>query len=286
MIPRAKKTAFISINNFLAHPMLIARVPLQAAGDSAVHMFMKRPGVLRHPHPLKRQIVQNTTSEKMTWAKRMKPHFAATCSQVIFGTGTVLVGSTLIQHPMNPVIFAFIRERCLIPSCCLVVHIYSSLAALVLGTVAAFIDRRAPALNDLPRIFAVGVSVWVTNLTFVFGVQWVSEVLPVQYVRVSDNLQAGSAAVATLMQPLIPVVTTLMAVAFRYEGASIFKFIGVFLASLGAALIVALGDLSLGTGGDQTLLLWGVLAFVAEACSNAATILLQKYVQHFVAFEQ
>lgn len=54
---------------------------------------------------------------------------------------------------------------------------YLSIAAVLLGTFAAFVDRRAPAREDLPRIFCVGFGVWVTNLTFIFGVEWVSQVV-------------------------------------------------------------------------------------------------------------
>ena len=60
---------------------------------------------------------------------------------------------------------------------------------------------------------AVGLSVWMTNLLFIFGVSWVSK--------------AGAAAVGTLMQPCLPVVTTLLAITLGFEGSSAAKLGGI-----------------------------------------------------------
>ena len=68
------------------------------------------------------------------------------------------------------------------------------------------IDRRLPKCRELPRIFAIGIGVWLTNLLFIFGVKWVSD--------------ADAAEVGTLMQPCLPVVTTLLAILLRFERSS------------------------------------------------------------------
>lgn len=53
---------------------------------------------------------RSVTKMVISW-NAIKPHLAIMTTQLIFGTGTILVGSTLVSHPMDPVIFAFIRER-------------------------------------------------------------------------------------------------------------------------------------------------------------------------------
>ena len=72
------------------------------------------------------------------------------------------------------------------------------------------IDRRLPKCRELPRIFAIGIGVWLTNLLFIFGVKWVSD--------------ADAAEVGTLMQPCLPVVTTLLAILLRFERSSTYEY--------------------------------------------------------------
>ena len=192
-------------------------------------------------------------------------HCAMVLAQVIFGAGTVLVGGDMKQAPIDPVVFALVRE---------------ALAGLVLGAAAAATDRRVPWLRDLPRIWATGMAVWATNLLFAFGVQWVSK--------------ANEASVATLMQPCLPVVTTLMAILLRFERAGAAKIGGIALAIGGSSLVVALGEReeqrahahassggassSGGGSGDDgsSLLMMGILALLAQAFANASYILLQR----------
>lgn len=42
--------------------------------------------------------------------RRPSAHCAMVLSQVIFGAGTVLVGGDMKKHPIDPVVFALIRE--------------------------------------------------------------------------------------------------------------------------------------------------------------------------------
>jgi drug/metabolite transporter (DMT)-like permease len=210
-------------------------------------------------------------------ARRLLPprvcaHSAMVLAQLIFGAGTVLVGGDMQAHPIDPVVFALVRE---------------AMAALALGTAAAVLERTVPRAADLPRIFCIGLGVWGTNLLFIFGVKWVS--------------QAQAAAVGTLMQPCLPVVTTLLAIMLGFERANGAKLGGIAFAIAGSVLVVALGQLDIGGGGSsaassasgssggpaggggggadskqQQLLLQGTLTLLCQAFCNAAYILLQR----------
>ena len=64
-------------------------------------------------------------------ARRLLPprvcaHSAMVLAQLIFGAGTVLVGGDMQAHPIDPVVFALVRE---------------AMAALALGTAAAVLER-------------------------------------------------------------------------------------------------------------------------------------------------
>ena len=191
-------------------------------------------------------------------------------AQAIFGAGTVLVGGQMKAHPINPVVFALVRE---------------AMAAVALGGAAiASGERRLPERADLGRIWAVGMAVWATNLLFIFGVKWVS--------------QANAAAVGTLMQPCLPVVTTLMAITIGFERSSLGKLCGIAVAIAGSLLVVVLGELAAGKGchdggsgsgsaplagetvglatQQRHLLTQGTLTLLAQAFANASYILLQR----------
>ena len=108
--------------------------------------------------------------------------------------------------------------------------------------------------------------------------------------------QAGAAAVGTLMQPCLPVVTTLMAITLGFERSSTYKFCGIGVAIIGSILVVALGEMkasdardSSESGGSQhkaadgfsaaetnRLLLQGTLTLLAQSFANASYILLQR----------
>lgn len=188
-------------------------------------------------------------------------HCAMVLAQIIFGAGTVLVGGDLSAHPINPVVFALIRE---------------AMAAVALGSAAAVFERTLPRAADLPRIFCIGLGVWGTNLLFIFGVKWVS--------------QAQAEAVGTLMQPCLPVVTTLFAIVCGFERATGAKVGGIAVAIAGSLVVVALGQLGpdSDTGGSTSaaaggaegatkrLLLRGTLTLLCQAFCNACYILLQR----------
>jgi drug/metabolite transporter (DMT)-like permease len=180
-------------------------------------------------------------------------HGAMVFAQVIFGAGTVLVGGDMAAHPIDPVVFALIRE---------------ALAGLVLGIAAAALERTLPERRDLPRVFACGVAVWATNLLFIFGVQMVSK--------------ANAAAVGTLMQPCLPIVATLLSIMLGYERSTPSKLGGIGVAILGSTIVVALGEFennsAPSTGGvtDKALLTQGTLTLLAQAFTNASYILLQR----------
>lgn len=190
-------------------------------------------------------------------------HAAMLLAQIIFGAGTVLVGGDMSAHPINPVVFALIRE---------------AMAAVALGTAAAVFERTLPRADDLPRIFCIGLGVWGTNLLFIFGVKWVS--------------QAGAAAVGTLMQPCLPVITTLLAILLGFERATGAKLGGIAVAIAGSLVVVALGQLSFDHHGDgggsnsaaadgteaaaKQLLLQGTMTLLCQAFCNASYILLQR----------
>lgn len=188
-------------------------------------------------------------------------HAAMLLAQIIFGAGTVLVGGDMSAHPINPVVFALIRE---------------AMAAVALGTAAAVFERTLPRAADLPRIFCIGLGVWGTNLLFIFGVKWVS--------------QAGAAAVGTLMQPCLPVVTTMLAIILGFERATSGKLGGIAVAIAGSLVVVALGQLSFhgdaggsasaaddaAEGNEKQLLLQGSLTLLCQAFCNACYILLQR----------
>jgi drug/metabolite transporter (DMT)-like permease len=198
-------------------------------------------------------------------AARAVAHGAMITAQIIFGAGTVLVGGRMKAHPIDPVVFALVREV---------------MAAVALGTAAvASGERRLPARADLRRIGAVGTAVWATNLLFIYGEDWVSK--------------ANAASVGTLMQPCLPVVTTLMAIAIGYERASMAKLAGIAVAIAGSLLVVILGELSSDRGSasgsasssssssshdssTRRLLTQGTLALLAQAFANASYILLQR----------
>jgi drug/metabolite transporter (DMT)-like permease len=187
-------------------------------------------------------------------------HSAMVFAQVVFGAGTVLVGGDMKAHPIDPVVFALVRE---------------AMAALALGVAAAALERTLPRAADLPRIFCIGLGVWGTNLLFIFGVKWVS--------------QADAAAVGTLMQPCLPVVTTLLAVLLGFERSNPAKLGGIAVAIAGSVLVVALGQLDAGPRADgsgsageadgarqKRLLLQGTGTLLCQAFCNAAYILLQR----------
>ena len=193
---------------------------------------------------------------------KVSAHAAMVLAQIVFGAGTVLVGGDMKAHPIDPVVFALVRE---------------AMAGGCLGILAALLERTLPRAQELPRIFAIGLGVWGTNLLFIFGVQWVSD--------------ANAASVGTLMQPCLPVVTTLMAIVLGFENSTRHKIGGISLAIAGSVLVVVLGQLAGTTtddasgsraatliigGGDKALLLKGTLTLLCQAFCNAAYILLQR----------
>lgn len=137
----------------------------------------------------------------LTARKYLEPstvaHGSMVFAQCIFGAGTILIGGDMAAHPIDPVVFALVRE---------------AMAGLVLGIAAWGLERTVPGKDDLRRILQCGVAVWGTNLLFIFGARWVS--------------MAGAAAVGTLMQPCLPIVATLLSILLGYEKSTLEKLGG------------------------------------------------------------
>jgi len=134
-------------------------------------------------------------------------------------------------HQINPVVFAFIREI---------------IAGTVLCLMAYVTTRSVPKREDLLSLAFVGLMVYFNQLFYILGVE------------------LSGVVVATCIQPAIPVFTVALAITLGKEEPSIYKTVGILLASAGSICMVAGGAEGgiQSTGVTSDVMLGNILLFL------------------------
>jgi len=134
-------------------------------------------------------------------------------AQVSFG-GYHVYGKYALDQGVNPIIFSFYREI---------------MAGPLLVVIAAFAERVLPDFRkDWWRFIILGtLGVYGNQLLFVLGLWYTS------------------ATQAAIMQPCIPVFTTIITLSLRMEQFSFLKVLGILASATGAVVMVGFDDFSL-----------------------------------------
>jgi len=187
--------------------------------------------------------------------------------QFLFSGYHIVSQVALNSNAVSPYMLCFVRELIATP----LLFIF---AFLVVSTSNAKSNSSTsklalvPELYDIPRFIGLG-------FTGIFGNQ----------VFFLLGLQMTSPTNAAIMQPLIPVITTVIALLLRYEppldlknsAYSRWKVLGI-LSAVGGAVVMMLGDTANATASanpNQNLFL-GNLLLVANCFSFSCFVLLQK----------
>jgi len=146
------------------------------------------------------------------WKLTLAVNVALVTAQVAFG-GYHVIGKIALDNGTNPIIFAFYREIS---------------AGPLLLIIAAIVERFAPNPKDWWRFLLLGsIGVYGNQLLFVLG------------------LSLTSATQAAIMQPAIPVFTTLITLILRTEKFSSLKLLGILASAAGAVVTVGFRGISL-----------------------------------------
>ena len=164
-------------------------------------------------------------------------HVAALLANVIWGSGAVVMRYGL--NTMHPVVFAVYREI---------------LVCVLLGSAALFVEKAMPPIREAWRFIGIGLCIFITNLGFVTGVLWAGDIT------------------SQIMQPIVPILTTFLAIVLRFEKVEACKLVGIALAVAGCLCLLLIGaSLNLESAHFK-----GVAALCCAVSSNAVYILLQK----------
>jgi len=128
--------------------------------------------------------------------------------------GYHVYGKYALDQGVNPLVFSFYREI---------------LAGPILVVIAALTERVLPNFRkDWWRFIILGtLGVYGNQLLFVLGLWYTS------------------ATQAAIMQPCIPVFTTIITLSFRMEKFSFIKVLGILASAAGAVVMVGFDDFSL-----------------------------------------
>lgn len=143
---------------------------------------------------------------------------AVALTQTAFVVGSIyLKGSLQLVdgsrgETFNPLVYAFLREI--------------SAGPLLYGIAFWMTGQTLPMQEDIARVFALGFAMYASQLFYIKGIQ------------------LSGVVVATCLQPTIPVMVSLMALALKMETANPRKLIGIFLATCGAIIMVLGNGLS------------------------------------------
>ena len=180
---------------------------------------------------------ESTPSQCGIYGSSCLGHLAALAANVIWGSGAVVMRYGLNTLP--PVVFAVYRE-------CLV--------SVLLGAAALIVERTVPPLKEAWRFIGVGLCIYITNLGFVLGVLWAGDIT------------------SQIMQPIVPVLTTFLAIALRFEEINACKLLGIALAVAGCLCLLLIGA----SFDPRSAHFQGIVALACAISSNAVYILLQK----------
>jgi len=157
--------------------------------------------------------------------------------QILFGGGAV-IGKLGLADKTNPILFALIREGFAGP--------------ILLAAAVVQIKKTKVYSGFTWRFFMTGFALFANQCLYIIG------------------LKLSSSTTAAIWQPSIPIFTCIIAIITGLEPASILKLIGVLLAALGAALMIAFGP-----GGLSGNFL-GNLLFVGNCTATALYVIWTK----------
>ena len=131
-------------------------------------------------------------------------HLALITTQLSFGGGSV-VGKLGVSGT-NPVLFALIRE---------------GTAGPLLMAIAGFHKFETPKREDMVRLLAAGVCIFLNQFCFIVG------------------LKLSDPTTGSIWQPSQPIFTTALALLLQYEKPDVKKILGILFAVGGAAFMIA-----------------------------------------------
>eukprot|EP01113_Clastostelium_recurvatum_P043467 TRINITY_DN7198_c0_g1_i1.p1 TRINITY_DN7198_c0_g1~~TRINITY_DN7198_c0_g1_i1.p1 ORF type:complete len:366 (+),score=69.06 TRINITY_DN7198_c0_g1_i1:57-1154(+) len=167
------------------------------------------------------------------WRLTLALNVALCTAQIALG-GFHVLGKWALDKGTNPIIFALYREIC---------------AGPILFIIALVVERTFPKPRDWYRFVFLGATgVYGNQLLFVLG------------------LYFTSATQAAIMQPCIPVFTTIITQALRMEKFSFLKVAGIIASAAGAVVMVGFDGLSLHSS-----------AFLGTACLIGNTLCTAVY---------
>eukprot|EP01122_Echinamoeba_exundans_P009216 TRINITY_DN3206_c1_g1_i1.p1 TRINITY_DN3206_c1_g1~~TRINITY_DN3206_c1_g1_i1.p1 ORF type:complete len:370 (+),score=65.76 TRINITY_DN3206_c1_g1_i1:27-1112(+) len=165
---------------------------------------------------------------------------ALVTAQLCFGGFSVV--ARIATASIHPIVFAFLRE---------------GFAGPILLTVAVVVDRPQLSVPDFGWLSLLAiVGIYVNQLFFVVGASMVE------------------AIVASILQPAIPVWTTLIATVLRMEKLTWMKALSILFAVGGAATIAISANLN--KKSDKTTSIWGIVLLLGNTIASAVYILLMK----------
>jgi len=171
-------------------------------------------------------------------------------TQLSFG-GYSVVSKVALTDGVDPVVFSFLRD---------------AMATPILLVAAWYLEGLPrPSQSDLHLFILLGLTgIYGNQLFFILGVNYTTSVN------------------ASLMQPSIPVFTTLLAAVFKVEILDpralhgLLKILGIVLSVLGAILVIVLGGDNDGHEAPNVIL--GNICLIINCCSFAIYAILQKSV--------
>ena len=175
---------------------------------------MNSPRGLRRGFPPPPTRLQDPKAPPPHW---VLVHLSLISAQVIFGVGAV-IGKLGVRN-FNPILFVGIRDGIGGPL------LITSAAALYCR--GACVERR-----DLPRLFCAGFCLYCSQACFIVG----------------ENL--SSAVIGSAWQPAQPIMTSAIAITLGWEKLTKTKAAGIFVAFVGAAIMVLLQPAPVNTSGS------------------------------------